>query len=313
MGNEIREEIIEIKGMKCESCVKRIETKLLQLKGVEKARVNLVEEKAYVSFDPSQIAIDVIKKEIESLGYKTNLKNKEEKNSIKQGIIYGLLPHTGCIAFIIASVLGVSFAVQLFKPLLLNPYFFYLLILISFIFATISAVIYLKKQGFITFKKSENGLEIEFVPKLMKRKWKYLSTLYGTTVGVNILLFMIIFPLLTNISIPLTGAFLAANDKNSDSISSLTLQVDIPCPGHAPLITQGLKSINGVVSVQFSFPNIFEVKYDPVKTSKQEILSLDVFKTYKATVLSNSSQQLNSQPSSGSCCGSETCGCGCRR
>ena len=56
------------------------------------------------------------------------------------------------------------------------------------------------------------------------------------------------------------------------------------------------------------------------KTSKQQILSLDVFKTYKATVLDESTtqqnvQQSNNQPSSsgGSCCGSGSCECGCGR
>jgi copper chaperone CopZ len=316
--------IIEIKGMHCKSCVERIEAKLSQLKGVYKARVSLVEEKAYVSFDPTQTNLDAIKTEIESLGYKTDLKSKTEKSSIKQGIIYGLIPHTCCIAFIIASILGVTVATQFFKPLLLNPYFFYILIAISFIFATISAIIYLKRQGFITFNKAKDGLEISFSPEAIKRKWKYLSTLYGTTIGVNLLLFMIIFPLLANVSVSpssATGAFAGiASNENVDGISSIRLKVDIPCPGHAPLISQELKSINGVVGVQFSFPNVFDVKYDSTKTSKQQILSLDMFKTYKATVLDGSTtqqntQQPNSQPSSsgGSCCGSGSCGCGCGR
>lgn len=318
--NKFQEEVVEIKGIHCKSCVEKIEAKLSQLKGVYNAKVSLAEEKAYISFDSTQINLDTIKKEIESIGYKTDLKSKKEKSAIKQGIIYGLIPHTGCIVFIIASVLGVAVATQLFKPLLLNPYFFYILILISFIFATISAIIYMKKQGFITFNKGEGGLEIGFSPKGIKRKWKYLLTLYGTTVGINLLLFMMIFPLLANVSVSppsATGAFVGiVSNKNVDDIymSSLRLKVDIPCPGHAPLILQELKSINGVVEVQFSFPNIFNVKYDFTKTSKQQILSLEVFKSYKATVLNESAtrqntQQSNSQPSSSiGGCGSGCCG-----
>jgi hypothetical protein len=116
-----------------------------------------------------------------------------------------------------------------------------------------------------------------------------------------------------------TGAFVGvASNENVNSISSIRLKVDIPCSGHAPLISQELKSINGVVGVQFSFPNIFDVKYDSTKTSKQQILSLDVFKTYKATVLESTTQQntqqSNNQPSSsgGGCGGSCGCGCGSR-
>ncbi len=325
--NKIQEEVIEVKGMNCKSCAEKIETRLLQLKGVNKVRVSLVEEKAYIQFDPTQINLDMIKAEIENIGYKTGAKNEKNKSYIKQGIFYGLIPHIGCIAFIIASLLGVTLAVQLFKPLLLNPYFFYILILISFAFATVSAFIYLKRQGFITFNKTKDLLEISFSPGVIKRKWKYLSTLYGTTIGVNLLVFMVIFPLLANISsLPLIGAFVAvAGSENANNISSIRLKVDIPCPGHALLISQELKSINGVKEVQFSFPNIFDVKYDSTKVSKQQILSLEVFNTYKATVLDESAtQQLESQSGnnqsintiasniSGSC-GSEGCSCGCNR
>ncbi len=102
---------------------------------------------------------------------------------------------------------------------------------------------------------------------------------------------------------------------------------DIPCPGHAPLITSELKKINGVKDVKFSFPNLFEVKYNSLKTSKEEILSLKVFNTYKATVINEiTSQTDNPQPltnpeqpldNSNGCrsCGGVAggCGCGCGR
>lgn len=313
-----QEEIIEIRGMHCKSCVEKVETKLLELKGVDKVRVSLVEEKAYVRFDSKQINLNAIKTEVESIGYKTDIGSEIKKEAClcKQGIIYGLIPHTGCIAFIVASVFGVTIATELFKPLLLNPYFFYILVLLSFIFATISAIIYFKKQGFITFCGDKDGLEISFSVDGIKRKYKYLATLYGTTVGINLLLLMVIFPLLANVSsLPVTGAFVrVSGNENVDGITLIRLGVDIPCPGHAPLISQELKSINGVVSVQFSFPNIFDVKYDSTKTSEQEILTLGVFKTYKANVLGESNnqqndQQFDNQPKG--TCGS-SCGCGSR-
>jgi hypothetical protein len=49
-----------------------------------------------------------------------------------------------------------------------------------------------------------------------------------------------------------------------------------------------------VTGIQFSLPNIFEVTYDSTKTSKQQILALDVFKAYKATVLDEATKQINS-------------------
>ncbi|OGI12672.1 hypothetical protein A3K64_03795 [Candidatus Micrarchaeota archaeon RBG_16_36_9] len=324
----VQEEVIGIKGMHCKSCAELIETKLKLLKGVEKAKVSYIEEKAFIAFDKKQVNFNDIKREIESSGYKvsavdTTVDNKLEKidfgevekeiesssyeinnkndsedvepkksRGIKQGIIYGLIPHTGCIAFIVATIFGVTAATEFFKPLLLNPYFFYILIGLSFTSATISALVYLKKQDFIIFRKVDDGTEISFSEGIIRRKWKYLSTLYGTTIGVNLLLFMVIFPLLANVSLAsssVTGALLA--NINPNSISSLNLKVDIPCSGHAPLISDGLKSINGVISVQFSLPNIFDVKYDSSKTTKEQILALDVFNTYKATVLSESYAQ----------------------
>jgi hypothetical protein len=47
------------------------------------------------------------------------------------------------------------------------------------------------------------------------------------------------------------------------------------------------------VGIQFSLPNIFDVTYDSSKTSKQQILAMSDFNTYKATVLSESSVQVN--------------------
>ena len=74
-------------------------------------------------------------------------KNKKEPKGFWSGLMYGLIPHTGCIAFIIFTILGVSTATAFFKPLLMSRYFFHGLILLSFIFATISSVIYLKKHN----------------------------------------------------------------------------------------------------------------------------------------------------------------------
>ena len=187
-----------------------------------------------------------------------------------KGILCGLAPHTFCIAFIIFTVLGVTTATALLKPLLLNPYFFYILIGLSFIFATISAIFYLKRNGIL----SSPGI---------KKKWRYLSILYGATIFVNLLFFMVIFPKVANLNFNPTRQSAALIEKTL--LSSLTLKVDIPCPGHAPLITTELKKIDGVEKVKFSFPNLFDVKYNFLKTSKGEILSLKVFDSYKATVI----------------------------
>ncbi len=300
MVENFQEEAIDIKGIHCKSCAEKIESTLSKTNGIDKARVSLVEEKAFVRFDPKKVDLSSIKKEIQSIGYETDAKTK---GSVKQGIIYGLVPHVGCIAFIIASVLGVTAATEFFKPLMLNPYFFYSLVALSFTFATISSAFYLRKNGLL----STLGV---------KRKWKYLSTMYGSTIGVNLLLFLIIFPLLANVSVAQspTGNIIGAV-ANSNTLSSLKLQVSIPCSGHAPLITGELKKLDGVSSVKFSLPNVFDVSYDSSKTSKRQITDLEIFKTYKATVLNElaSAQTISTtnQLTTGTCGGgSGGCGCG---
>ena len=259
---------------------------------------------------------------------------KRKRGGFLAGLVYGLIPHIGCIAFIVFSVLGVTAATAFFKPLLLNPYFFHILVALSIVFATISAFFYFKKQGFITLQRSGGGLEFSFIPSGFKRKWKYLLTLYGTTIGINLLLFMVIFPVAANLNsgsnftAALIGAFGGSGELQlSESGSLIMLQVKIPCPGHAPLIIGELKKISGVEGVRFKFPNLFDVGYDSQRTSKEEILSLDVFGTYKATVVNeevgqvvepvNSIGEPQPQNTARSCCGGGSggggCGCGCGR
>jgi len=217
--------------------------------------------------------------------------SKKEPKGFWTGILYGLMPHTGCIAFILFTILGVTTLTSLFKPLLLSPYFFYLLIIFSFVLATISALIYLKRCDLL----SVVGI---------KSKWKYLSVLYGTSIGINIILFLFIFPLAANLtSATPTGAAIAES-------SEIKLQVKIPCPGHAPLITEELKTIDGVQSVKFGFPNYFDVSYDSSATSQEEILSLAVFNTYPATKVSGDTEVQQTQTTGCSRCSGCSGACG---
>ena len=230
---------------------------------------------------------------------------EKKGGKLAQGIIYGLVPHIGCIAFIVGSVLGVTMLTEFFRPMLMNPYFFQILIAISIGFATLSSALYLRRNNMLTTAG-------------IKHKWKYLSTMYGSTIGVNILLFLVVFPLLANVSFAqTTGNFQALADAGS--LSELTLQVDIPCSGHASLITGEIKSLAGITGVKFSLPNTFEVQYDSGTVTKEQILSLGVFKSYGATIiyesaaastqsLAQASASLCGQNDEGYCNGS--CGCG---
>jgi len=116
--------------------------------------------------------------------------------------------------------------------------------------------------------------------------------LYGTTIGINLLLFTVVFPITANLNSG-TG-FKAASTVTIGAAEQLfptgpnaliTLRVEIPCSGHAPLITGELKKISGVENIKFRLPNLFDIGYDSQKTTKEEILSLEVFNTYKATLI----------------------------
>jgi len=291
---------IPVKGMRCKDCAEKIASRVGLLEGVDSVSVDLLHDKVHVTFDPDSATLDSIKSEIESLGY--SVSGAHVKRSFAQGLAYGLVPHVGCIAFIIASVAGATALMQYFKPLLMNPYFFHILIGISFAFATLSSALYLRSNGMLSLAG-------------MRKKRLYLSTMYGSTIGVNALLFLVIFPMLANVSsVPLAAAAGDGITGSAAALAWLKISVAIPCSGHAPLITDELKAVDGVKGVQFSMPNAFEVTYDSTKVTKETLLGLEVFKTYKATLLDQSAvagvQQLTalstapSGQAGGSCCGS---------
>jgi len=193
----------------------------------------------------------------------------KKPKGLAQGIMYGIIPHAGCIAFILASILGLTVAASFFKPLLAKSYFFYGMIALSLVFATISAFFYLRRNGGISTAKNHKG---------------YLTILYGSTIAISLLLYFVIFPLVVSASAsaPITGS--AVNNINLENLNTLTLSVAIPCPGHAPLITDELKKIDGVIKVEYTPISTFKVYYDPTKTTKQKILGIQIFQEYKATV-----------------------------
>lgn len=196
------------------------------------------------------------------------MKNCCEKKGIQRGIWLGILPHSFCIAFIVFSLIGSTLAASLFKKYLLTPYFFEMLVALSFVFATISAVIYLKKQE----RLSVRGV---------RENWGYLGILFGTTVTVNLLLFLVVFPLTTNFSRP------NLKEERTGGTQKITLQVDLPCSGHAPLVGDEFKKTLGITDFRFSLPNVFWVEYNPSLISVDQILSLPVFGSFKARVVEN--------------------------
>ena len=182
------------------------------------------------------------------------------KKGFWSGIIYGLIPHTFCIAFFVLSLVGAAAGAALAKKFLLIPHFFLLLAILSLLCATLAAFLYLKNNQCCSVR----GL---------KKKSKYIASLYAVTIITNILVAYVIFPALAN------GPEKAINNPNQLSVARI--EVQLPCPGHAPLITDEVKKISGVETVTFNSPRAFEITYDPQEVSLDDIKASEIFKTFK--------------------------------
>jgi len=68
---------LKIQGMDCASCAAVIEHDLKKKKGIVSASINLATEKLYLEFNPTEIQIEDIKKNINGLGYKALDENGE--------------------------------------------------------------------------------------------------------------------------------------------------------------------------------------------------------------------------------------------
>jgi len=189
----------------------------------------------------------------------------EKLKGLLPGVLYGLLPHSFCIAFVIFSVIGATAATTVFKKFLLIPNFFEILVGVSFFFATLSAIIYFRRKNQLSVKGVKGNLG-------------YLGILFGTTIAVNLLFFFVIFPAVANLK-PASKVVLG-NTGNAGNLKELTVKVQIPCSGRAPLIIDELKKNPGVGEIKFQLPSQFVVSYDSSKTNPEEILSAEIFKSF---------------------------------
>ena len=200
-------------------------------------------------------------------------KDKQSKGFLS-GVLFGLVPHSFCIAFALFSIIGAVTATAFLKNFLLIPHLFFFLVIISLIMATLSSVIYLKRNNCLC----SSG---------MRNKWKYILTLYSATILVNSLMFFVVLPALANVNRQKTPGRNASSQKvlgEENNLSSLSINVEIPCSGHASLIIDEIKKNCDVESVVFSMPNTFEIKYDPKKTTPEKIAELEIFKTFPAKI-----------------------------
>lgn len=198
--------------------------------------------------------------------------SEKKRNGLIQGLIYGLVPHTFCILFIVLSIVGATAATSLLKGLFYLPYFVQIIIALAFAFATISALFYLRRNGLLSWP----GIRF---------KWKYLVTMYATTIAINLLFFWVIFPALANLDLSSARASgVSTQGSVSQNVASVTLDVAIPCPGHAPLIIGEIKKVEGVMTVKYQGPNFFQVTFDSTRVTVSQIMAQPVFRSFPAKV-----------------------------
>jgi hypothetical protein len=200
-------------------------------------------------------------------------KTDKKSKGILSGILLGILPHSFCIAFALFSIIGAVAASAFLKRFLLIPNFFLYLIIISLVLATLSSAIYLKRNKCLC----SSGI---------KSRWKYISSVYSTTILVNLFMFFVILPALANANFqktPNVSQKVLGEEKNN--LSELSIKVDIPCSGHASLIIDEIKKNCNIDSITYSTPDKFEIKYDPKKTTPEKITSLEIFKTYPVKII----------------------------
>ncbi|MHA1977705.1 MAG: heavy metal translocating P-type ATPase [Candidatus Hodarchaeales archaeon] len=73
---------LSIAGMTCASCVRKIETSITSLEGVDNASVNLITEEAEVIFDPLRTNVPSVIKKVEDVGYSAKEVIEQEAGEI---------------------------------------------------------------------------------------------------------------------------------------------------------------------------------------------------------------------------------------
>ena len=200
----------------------------------------------------------------------------DRKSGWWRGLLYGLAPHTFCILFVVFSVIGATVATSVIQQLLVVPYLFQLMVALSLVAATLSAVFYLRRNGLLSWAG-------------VRRKRGYLATMYGATLVINLLFFLVVFPAVANLDLSPTvsagSPSVSVGDSKLTAPQSLVLAVKIPCSGHAPLIMSALKSTPGVLAARYEAPDRFAVTYDPLLVTISDILAQEVFQSFPAKLV----------------------------
>ncbi|MBI4966037.1 MAG: copper-translocating P-type ATPase [Desulfomonile tiedjei] len=104
----LAKDTIQIRGMSCAACVRRVENALGEMQGVENASVNFATEKASVEYDPSVVDIAAIRTAIRGLGYEpVVLPSGSEQGIRKTTISVGGMNCAACVRRVEKALLSV--------------------------------------------------------------------------------------------------------------------------------------------------------------------------------------------------------------
>lgn len=95
---------IPVVGMACASCSVNVERKLQSLKGIQSAAVSLAGRSALINYDPVQISLETMKKEVNGIGYDLIIENDRSAEEIQKRE-YTLLKRKTIVSWIL-SIIG---------------------------------------------------------------------------------------------------------------------------------------------------------------------------------------------------------------
>ncbi len=104
---------MNIRGMTCAACVRRVEQGLIDLDGVREAAVNLATEKATVVYDPGVIAPETIADKVKDLGYEVVPSEISTKEGLqKTTISVGGMTCAACVHRVESALQSVDGAIE---------------------------------------------------------------------------------------------------------------------------------------------------------------------------------------------------------
>lgn len=168
--------IIRVGGMHCAMCVNTVEKSLKNLDGTIDVVVNLATEKAAVTYDPTLVDINKIKKAVEDSGYQF-LGISEEVDEKKEEILRQKELNAKKIKFIIGFIVGIPLMILMYIPghHIRFPMHYLIFAISTPTFIYISAPIF--KAGFQALKNKSLNMDVMYS---MGIGVAYIASVMGT-------------------------------------------------------------------------------------------------------------------------------------